>query len=72
MSAELLSVGDSLHSVWCPDGMVGGEVGRNGVVAIIVDQLPGPMGWYLVARIKREGRDSIIPLHMAAEIAPDA
>ena len=39
---------------------------KQGVVSIGVNQLPGPMGFYLVANIVREeGTDIIVPLHMA-------
>lgn len=65
MKRELLGVGDRLVSVWVP-GEVQYHAGKQGVVSIGVNQLPGPMGFYLVANIVREeGTDIIVPLHMA-------
>lgn len=73
MSRTLLDIGDRLISVWTApsvDGFQqGGTVGGE-VRSIHVDQLPGPMGFYLVAVITFESSkaDKIIPLHMAQTI----
>jgi hypothetical protein len=71
MARELLNVGDRLISVQTP-GQNGNcwKVGSAKVLSIGVDQLPGPMGFYLVANIVFEsmGPDLIIPLHMTEGI----
>lgn len=68
---ELLEVGDRLVGVWGPyseDGsQVGGKIGWDSIEVITVDRLAGPMGWYVVAVIKRSNGapDVVLPLHMA-------
>jgi hypothetical protein len=67
-------LGDHLASIRMPATPIGwdefragfGEVGEA-VDDIAVDQLPGPMGFYYVARVRFEGTrpDVVIPLHMA-------
>ena len=65
MKRELLGVGDRLVSVWLP-GDTHYNAGKQGIVSIGVNQLPGPMGFYLVANIICEdSADIIVPLHMA-------
>jgi len=60
MARELLNVGDRLTRV-------GGWKVGNPVLGISIDQLPGPMGFYLVAvvRFEDDRADLLIPLHMA-------
>ena len=66
MSRELLNTGDRL--IWLQVGGTDGafyKAGANKVISIGVNQLPGPMGFYLVANIvSDEGPDVIVPLHM--------
>lgn len=66
---ELLVVGDRLLGIMTPDGDHY-RAGARGVLSIGVNQLPGPMGLYLVANIIFEGEqaDVILPLHLAQEI----
>lgn len=73
---ELLEVGDRLNWVWGPysdacGSQSGGRVGYDQVETIVVDRLAGPMGWYVVAVIKRSNGapDVILPLHMAETFA---
>lgn len=65
---DLLRVGDRLISVSVP-GPVGTtyNVGNSMITSIGVNQLPGPMGFYLVANVifEDERPDVIIPLHMS-------
>jgi hypothetical protein len=64
---ELLGVGDRLISVTTNDGSTYNAT-KAGIVSIGVNQLPGPMGFYLVANIQTErGPDIIVPLHTASE-----
>lgn len=69
MSKELLHVGDRLVGVITPAGDHY-RAGSKGVLSIGVNQLPGPMGFYLVANIVYEDdrTDVIIPLHHVQEI----
>lgn len=69
MDKELLHVGDRLTGVITPAGDHY-RAGAKGVMSIGVNQLPGPMGFYLVANIIYEDNrsDVIIPLHLAQEI----
>jgi hypothetical protein len=68
MSKELLRAGDRLTAVMTPAGDHY-RAGSKGVMSIGVHELPGPMGFYLVANITYEsGTDVIIPLHLAQEI----
>jgi hypothetical protein len=69
MRRELLDVGDRLLAVMTPAGDHY-RAGAKGVRSIGVHQLPGPMGFYLVANITYEDdrADVIIPLHLAQEI----
>lgn len=68
MGKELLRVGDRLLAIMTPAGDHY-RAGAKGVMSIGVNQLPGPMGFYLVANITYEsGTDVIIPLHAAQEI----
>lgn len=69
MSKELLRVGDRLLAVITPAGDHY-RTGAKGVMSIGVNQLPGPMGFYLVANIIYEDdrADVIIPLHLVQEI----
>lgn len=69
MSKELLHVGDRLVGVITPAGDHY-RAGSRGVMSIGVNQLPGPMGFYLVANIifESDQADVIIPLHLAQEI----
>lgn len=69
MSKALLAVGDRLLGVITPAGDHY-RAGARGVMSIGVNQLPGPMGFYLVANICFEGdsADIIIPLHHVQEI----
>lgn len=69
---EILEVGDKLDGVWGPFSEAagtqsGGRVGYDQVEAITVERLAGPMGWYVVAVIKRSNGapDEVMPLHMA-------
>ena len=75
MNTSMLNKGDKLTAIYGPTdadgGMSGGEVGRHDVTDITIDQLAGPMGFYLVAVVKRETwPDFIMPLHMAETITP--
>lgn len=64
---ELLNVGDRLISITTGDGSAYNTT-KRGVVSIGISQLPGPMGFYLVANVVTEdGPDVIVPLHMASE-----
>jgi hypothetical protein len=64
---ELLNVGDRLISITTNDG-ASYNATKRGVISIGVGQLPGPMGFYLVANVVTEdGPDVIVPLHMASE-----
>jgi hypothetical protein len=69
MLRELLVVGDRLLGVITPAGDHY-RSGAKGVMSIGVNQLPGPMGYYLVANIIYEDdrADVIIPLHLVQEI----
>jgi len=69
MSRELLVVGDRLTGIITPAGDHY-RAGAKGVMGIGVNQLPGPMGFYLVASVIYEDdrADVIIPLHLAQEI----
>lgn len=63
---QLLRVGDRLVSVWLAGSNSNYDAGKQGIISIGIDELPGPMGMYLVANILRDnGPDVIIPLHMA-------
>lgn len=66
---QLLHVDDRLISVSLPGEDLGRftyKVGNGGVYSIGVHQLPGPMGFYLVANITfKEGPDLIVALHNA-------
>jgi len=66
---ELLGVGDRLLAVMTPAGDHY-RAGARGVMSIGVNQLPGPMGFYLVANIifETDQADIIIPLHLVQEI----
>ena len=73
MNISSLKQGQSLAACYGPESsegsFSGGAVGHRGVIAITVGQLAGPMGFYDVAIIKREGEgDLFMPLHMAEEI----
>lgn len=65
-------IGDKLHSVWsvaAEDHQSGATVGYDEVTEIVVDKAAGPMGWYAVALVYREGSLwQALPLHMMAEI----
>lgn len=52
---------------WCSEGQMGARVGMNNVCEIEVEKLPGPLGYYEVAIIRRDdgSADEIMPLHMA-------
>lgn len=69
MEKELLSVGDRLIGVITQAGDHYRAGSRN-VRSIGVNQLPGPMGFYLVANIifDTDAPDVIIPLHAVSEI----
>lgn len=69
MARELLIVGDRLLGVITPAGDHY-RAGAKGVMSIGVNQLPGPMGFYLVANVIYEDdrADVILPLHLAQEI----
>jgi hypothetical protein len=69
MRKELLGVGDRLVGIITPAGDHY-RAGARGVMSIGVNQLPGPMGFYLVANIiyETDAPDLIIPLHLAQEI----
>ena len=69
MKKELIGVGDRLTGVITPAGDHY-RAGAKSVLSIGVNELPGPMGFYLVANIVYEdGRpDVIIPLHLVQEI----
>ena len=69
MSKELLCIGDRLLGVITPAGDHY-RAGAKGVLSIGVNQLPGPMGFYLVANIifENDNADVIIPLHLVQEI----
>lgn len=69
MRKELLGVGDRLTGIITPAGDHY-RAGAKGVTSIGVNELPGPMGFYLVANIIYEDHrsDVIIPLHLAQEI----
>lgn len=69
MSKELLRVGDRLVGLITPAGDHY-RAGAKGIMSIGVNQLPGPMGFYLVANIifETDAPDVIIPLHNALEI----
>jgi hypothetical protein len=67
MSRQLLGVGDRLIAITTNDGTTYNAT-KAGIVSIGIDQLPGPMGFYLVANvIPEDGPDIIVPLHMASE-----
>jgi hypothetical protein len=67
MKRELLNVGDRLISITTSDGSTYNAT-KAGIVSIGVAQLPGPMGFYLVANVVPEGGpDIIVPLHTASE-----
>jgi len=73
MNISSLKQGQSLAACYGPESSEGSfsswTVGYKGVIAITVGQLAGPMGFYDVAIIKREGEsDLLMPLHMAEEI----
>lgn len=69
MARELLTVGDRLLGVITPAGDHY-RAGSRGVMSIGVNQLPGPMGFYLVANVtfETDQADVIIPLHLVQEI----
>jgi len=69
VSKELLRVGDRLLGVITPAGDHY-RAGVKGIMSIGVNQLPGPMGFYLVANIifEDDSADVIIPLHFVQEI----
>lgn len=69
MAKQLLGVGDRLVGVMTPAGDHY-RAGSRGVLSIGVNQLPGPMGFYLVANIifESDQADVIIPLHFVQEI----
>lgn len=68
MARELLEVGDQLHSIR-EQGLSPLMVGKHGVASITVNRLAGPMGWYVVAVVKRDnGTEQILPLHMLLEV----
>jgi hypothetical protein len=69
MARELLNVGDRIVGIITP-GPMHYRAGSKGVLSIGVNQLPGPMGFYLVANVIYEDdrHDVIIPLHIALEI----
>lgn len=69
MAKEILGVGDRLIGVITPAGDHY-RVGARNVMSIGVQQLPGPMGFYLVANIlfETDAPDIIIPLHALSEI----
>lgn len=69
METELLHVGDRLVGVITPAGDHY-RAGAKGVMSIGVNQLPGPMGYYLVANVIYEDdrADVVIPLHHVQEI----
>jgi len=69
VSKELLRVGDRLLGVITPAGDHY-RAGSKNVMSIGVNQLPGPMGFYLVANIifENDNADVIIPLHLVQEI----
>lgn len=69
MARQLLDVGDRLVGITAP-GTIQYRAGSKGVLSIGVDQLPGPMGYYLVANVifQDDRADLIIPLHAAEEI----
>lgn len=69
MTKQLLGVGDRLLAVITPAGDHY-RAGARGVRSIGVNQLPGPMGFYLVANVIYEDdrADVILPLHLVQEI----
>lgn len=69
MAKQLLDVGDRLVGVITPAGDHY-RAGARGVMSIGVGELPGPMGFYLVANVifESDAADVIIPLHSVAEI----
>ena len=70
MSRELLNVGDRLVQVVAPGPTVY-RAGSKGVLSIGVSQLPGPMGFYLVANIifETDRADEIVPLYMCESVS---
>jgi hypothetical protein len=66
---ELLAVGDRLISIGAR-GDSQYRTGKQGVMSIGINRLPGPMGFYLVANVifENDHPNVIIPLHMAEEI----
>ena len=65
---ELFEIGDALKSVREP-GEAPLLANKKGVTSIVVDRLPGPMGFYVVAVVKWEsGTEQIFSLHMLVEI----
>lgn len=78
MLKSIYNQGQKLDAVWCPmdsdGGHSGARVGYDEVTSITVAQACGPMGFYDVAVILREGTGrakEIIPLHMAEIIVTD-
>lgn len=69
MAKELLRAGDRLIGIMTPAGDHYRAGARN-VMSIGISELPGPMGFYLVANVifETDAPDVIIPLHMAQEI----
>lgn len=69
MTKELLTEGDRILGIITPAGDHY-RAGARSVLSIGVRNLPGPMGFYLVANIifDTDQADLIIPLHMAQEI----
>lgn len=76
MSDDKLRAGDNLSEIWMPPATVGNNtftpgtaIGYDGTKEIVLAYLPGPMGEYLVAVAKRDGKPDVIhPLHMAQTI----
>lgn len=62
----VLTKGSSLRSITWGDHHV--TVGLGEVIEIVVDELPGPMGDYLVAVVKYDGIRTIVPLHQVSAI----
>ena len=68
-----LRQGQKIDAIWGPvdsgGGQSGGTVGLWGVTEIEISRCAGPMGWFDVAIIRREGKpdhgDEIVPIHMA-------
>lgn len=72
MSTSQLEQGQMIDAIFTPqtqDGeQSGGAVGYDQVTEIEIGKCAGPMGWYDVAILRRQGTgrpDEIVPIHMA-------